>query len=287
MNTEMKPITIILKVRLTIVALLVLLSSSTTQAASPVSVKVYAQHVGSKVVYYYRVINNGTESISSIWIGHDNKNDRDNNNDAWELSELPAGWDFDAGIPPSSATSPPGWRVYVINSEESEVHAVAWAVIDDNSPRISPSQTLAGMSVTLDKTDDRYRTGHARVKFSGQYPITVPLEPDDTTPPTLTLTVSPARLQARAGTRVTVAATIRVQDDYDPAPEIRLASITANEPLATGDIGGAVMGTDDRQFQLRDVKVPKGSAGHIYTITYSATDASGNKATAMATVSVK
>ena len=82
-------------------------------------------------------------------------------------------------------------------------------------------------------------------------------------------------------------ATLKVQDDYDPAPEIRLESITANEPLGVGDIAGAILGTDDRQFQLRDVKVPRGSAGRIYTITYSATDASGNKAIATATVGVK
>jgi hypothetical protein len=260
---------------------------SLAQAAPPVSVKVYGQHVGAKVIYNYRVINTGAESISSVWIGHDNKSDRDVNNDVWELSELPSGWDFYAGIPASSVSTPSGWRAYVITLEESAVHAVAWEVIDDNSPRIAPGQTLTGMSVVLDKADDRYRTGHAHVKFSGQYPISVPLEPDDTISPNLTMTVSPTRLQATAGTLVTVTATLTIQDDYDPAPEIKLESITANEPLSVGDISGATFGTDDRQFQLRDVKVTAGTTGRIYTVTYSATDASGNKATASATVSVK
>lgn len=286
----MKPFITFLKKRLAITVFLVMISSmfSLVQAASPVSVKVYAQHVGARVIYYYRVINTGTEGISSVWIGHDNKNDRDYSNDVWELSELPVGWDFYAGIPASSATSPLGWRVYVINPEESEVHAVAWVVVDDNSPRIAPGQTLSGMTVSLDKADDRYRTGHAHVGFSsGQYPITVPLELDDTTPPILTVSVKPTRLQVSAGKLVTINATVAVKDDYDPAPAIKLESITANEPLAAGDIAGATLGTDDRQFQLRDVKIPKGATGRIYTITYSATDASGNKAVASATVSVK
>jgi hypothetical protein len=111
--------------------------------------------------------------------------------------------------------------------------------------------------------------------------------PKDTIPPTLTLTVKPTRLQVSAGKLVTVTATVTVKDDVDSAPTIKLESITANEPLAAGDISGAALGTDDRQFQLRDVKVPSGKAGRIYTITYSATDASGNKAMASATVSAK
>jgi hypothetical protein len=111
--------------------------------------------------------------------------------------------------------------------------------------------------------------------------------PKDTIPPTLTLTVKPTRLQATAGKLVTITATVTAKDDVDPAPTIKLESITANEPLAAGDVSGAALGTDDRQFQLRDVKVPRGAVGRIYSITYSATDASGNKAMASATVSAK
>ena len=95
------------------------------------------------------------------------------------------------------------------------------------------------------------------------------------------------RLQVTAGRLATVTATVTATDDYDTQPEIKLESITANEPLAAGDITGAALGTNDRQFQLRDVKVPSGTTGRIYTITYSATDGTGNKAMASATVSVK
>jgi hypothetical protein len=101
------------------------------------------------------------------------------------------------------------------------------------------------------------------------------------------VTVKPTRLTALLGRLVKVTATVTVKDDVDPAPAVRLESITANEPFPALDVKDALIGTDDRRFQLRDVKVPAGTAGRVYTVTYSATDASGNKAVASATVKVK
>ena len=87
-------------------------------------------------------------------------------------------------------------------------------------------------------------------------------------------------------------ATIVTSDTCDASPAIRLVSITSNEPdngLGDGDkpqdIQGAAFGTDDRQFLLRSERSGGGS-GRIYTITYSATDASGNVTTRQATVTV-
>ena len=77
-----------------------------------------------------------------------------------------------------------------------------------------------------------------------------------------------------------------MKDDYDPQPEIKLESITANEVLEKEDIKGALIGTDDRQFQLKAEREGKNKAGRIYTVTYSATDGSGNKSIASATVTV-
>lgn len=274
------------KMRQVWIILPLLVSAPIAQAAAPVSVKVYGQHIGSRVIYNYRVTNNGTESISSAWIGHDNKNDRDVSNDVWELSELPSGWDFYAGIPPGSATSPPGWRAYVITQEESDVLAIAWGVIDDNSPRLLSGQTLTGMSITLDKSDDRYWSSHAAVKFSDQYRITVPLEKLDTTPPVLSVTASPAMFWPPNNKLVPVTVTVSAKDDYDPQPEIKLESITANEVLAPGDIHGAVLGTDDRSFSLMATRSGTNLAGRIYIITYSATDGTGNKSIATTIVTV-
>jgi hypothetical protein len=77
-----------------------------------------------------------------------------------------------------------------------------------------------------------------------------------------------------------------VSDDLDPNPDLRLASIICNDDcVAADDIGGAELGTDDREFELRAERTG-GGTGRTYTITYSATDASGNSTVAAATVLV-
>jgi len=246
------------------------------QSVPDVKVGVYAQHVGGKLVYHYRTINNSSDSIASMRIGYDPKND------VWELFELPAEWDSILGIPPANATSPLGWRVYVITPEETETHAITWRVIDNNSPRILPGQTLNGMSVTLDKADINYLTAHAVINTT----LTVPLERLDTTPPTLTITPTPATLWPPNNKLVPITTAITVKDDYDPQPEIKLESITSSEMLGAGEIQDAQLGTDDRSFYLAATREGNNMAGRIYTLTYSATDGSGNKATASTTVTV-
>ena len=266
--------------RLIGLASLMLASIGVAMAQPPVNVGVYAQHYGGKVVYHYRVTNNSQDNIAAVWIGNDTQNDANNYNDVWELLELPSGWDFDTGIPPASATSPPGWRVYMITPEEIPENAVAWEVIDDNSPRLLPGQTLTGMSVTLDKADTNYLTAHAVINTT----LTVPLQRLDTTPPSLTVRLRPATLWPPDSKRWPITATLTVKDDYDPAPEIKLESITATETLTVYDIQNAQLGTDDRSFSLAAKRTRNNLVGVIYTVTYSATDASGNKATASATV---
>ena len=114
----------------------------------------------------------------------------------------------------------------------------------------------------------------------------------DTTAPQLTLSVSPTRMTPPNHKLVLVTATLAASDICDANPAIRLVSITSNEPdngLGDGDvpndIQGAVLGTDDRQFLLRRERGGTGS-GRVYTITYSATDASGNQTLRQATVTV-
>ena len=289
METIMKPL-IIFMFRLTSLASLAFSTVGIAIAQPPVNVGVYAQHYGGKLVYHYRVVNNSPDKINVVRIGYDSKNDNDNYNDVWELLETPSGWSFDTGIPPASATSPLGWRVYVITLEESELLGVNWATIDNNSPELLPGQTLTGMSVTLDKADTNYLTSHADIHFSGkhQYPttLTVPIERIDTTPPTLLVTLNPSTLWPPNEKSMPITATFMLRDDYDPTPEIKLESITANELLEAEDIRDASFFTDDRSFKLRAEREGKNKAGRIYMVTYSATDASGNQATASASVTV-
>lgn len=86
---------------------------------------------------------------------------------------------------------------------------------------------------------------------------------------------------------VTITATIAVSDNADPSPVITLVSITTGEGKhAKGeDVQGAAPGTDDRTFSLRAERGERG-AERVYTITYRATDRSGNTADTIAHVTV-
>ena len=88
---------------------------------------------------------------------------------------------------------------------------------------------------------------------------------------------------------------LQVTDECDSNPDVKLVSITSNEPqsnfLGAGDKGpdiqGALLGTDDRIFSLRAERATGGTnTGRIYTITYEVSDASGNVTTVTATVKV-
>ncbi len=251
-----------------------------------VAVGVYAQHSGGKVVYHYRIVNNSQQSINAVEIGRNNKNDGDPNDGVNELLELPSGWNAKLGIPSTSTTSPTGWRVSVIAPEENQSHAIAWETLNDRSPKIFAGQTLNKMSVALEAADNNYMTGHAVVTFSDGTPknLTVPLERLDNTPPSLSVTLSPNMVPSQGNKLVAINASFAVKDDYDHLPEIRLESITANEPLEADDVSDASIGLDDRYLKLRATS--KSPSGRIYTVTYSATDASGNQTTASATVTV-
>lgn len=113
----------------------------------------------------------------------------------------------------------------------------------------------------------------------------------DTTPPTLQVSVSPTNLWPANHKLVSITATVATSDVCDPHPAVQLVSITSNDPNTNaGDIqaagGGPVaFGTDVRSFSLRADRGPK-NAPRVYTITYQAKDASGNATTASAQVSV-
>lgn len=269
------------KIQLICLTCLAIGACNTALAQRPV-VSVYGIHYGGKVQYHYRLVNNGPYEISSVWIGHDARNV---DNDVYELKSEPSG-KVDPGIPAASVTSPPGWEAIDISPEETLEHAIKWHVANANTPRLPIGQTLNGMSITLDETDSSYVTSHATIHYSNRPStddVTVPLQLLDITPPTLTVTLNPNILRPNEKL-VPITATITVKDDYDPAPEIRLESITPSELAEPGDIRDASLGTDDRQFLLKAER--EGKAGRVYTVIYSATDASGNKAIATATVTV-
>ena len=115
---------------------------------------------------------------------------------------------------------------------------------------------------------------------------------EDTTPPLLSLSVSPTVLWPPNHKLVGITATLLASDVCDPDPAIQLVSITSDEPddgkgdgATSNDIQGAAFGTDDRAFQLRSER-QGGGDGREYRITYQASDGSANTTTAEAVVSV-
>jgi virginiamycin B lyase len=116
----------------------------------------------------------------------------------------------------------------------------------------------------------------------------------DTTPPTLSVSVSPSVLWPPDHKYVTVQATVTATDDSGASPTIELVSVTSNEPDNGFDDGDTVNDilinpanshAYPDTFRLRAERAST-AAGRKYTVTYKATDASGNSRTAADTVIV-
>jgi hypothetical protein len=137
---------------------------------------------------------------------------------------------------------------------------------------------LGATTVTCSSTDNDGNT------TSTTFAVTVV----DTTPPTLSVSPTPHMLWPPNHKLVTVQVTASVADIADPNPVVTLLSATSNEPdsgLDSEDIPNDIGIINDQTFQLRAERSDQGN-GRIYTITYEATDASGNSTTATATVTV-
>ena len=258
----------------------------------PVVVKTYGQHIGGNIVYQHQMTNNGSRDVVDVAIGLDTNQVSPNlpyDRLHGELNfVMPAGSEMcHPRINPALISGPTGWTAQIIQIEHSGCY-LQWDSPGYPQPAIQPGQTMR-FSITVPKYFEAYLTGHFSAGYAdGKDPwyYNGVMEKLDVTPPTLTVTLSPNTLWPPNDKLVSITAAITVKDDYDPSPEIKLESITANETLADGDIQDAQLGTDDRSFSLVAKRAGTNQAGRIYTVTYSATDASGNKATASATVTV-
>jgi hypothetical protein len=293
-------------------ALAIILASPLSYAQDPVTVTALAVHSAGSIQYTYQVSNHtSARNIYTLSIG--NRGDKSDDpatqaNEQPELSVYPTdsywekqpdeGDSHDVSLRMGGIfTSPYGWNAHILEYEQTRwpgiesKFSIGWNLDESNTktfPVIYPSQTFR-YSVTVPQRDPLYLNGHFTVGFDdnekpGTY--TGPIVPIDTTPPTLSVTLNPATLWPPNDKLVSITASLTVKDDYDPEPEIKLESITASETLADGDIQDAQFSTDDRSFSLVAKHVGTNQAGRIYTVTYSATDASGNKTTASATVIV-
>lgn len=258
----------------------------------PVVVKTYGQHIGGNIVYHHQVTNNGSRNVVGIAIGLDTDDQGSNQPATREQGELnrvmPVGLkSLDRGINPASISGPVGWTAEIIQIEHTGRY-LQWRRPRSPQLPLQPGQTMR-ISVTVPKYFEAYLTGH----FSAGFPVDEgpryyngAMEKLDTTPPSLTVSLSPNTLWPPNDKLVPITATITVKDDYDPEPEIKLESITSSETLADGDIEDAQLGTDDRSFSLVAKRAGSNQAGRTYTVTYLATDGSGNQTKVNATVTV-
>jgi len=301
---------------------LILLSNTATSLEiedepPTVKVDVFAKHKGNRIEYNYRVINDLPETIDSVIIGGYIEQGEMTNADVresieakelveavelieaeesieadelinvWELLELPSGWHPKLGIPSASSDSPMGWRISLSSSEDGEAHAIVWKARNDRSPLLLGGHRLGRMRVSLDQSDNSYLNSYATVHFTDREPatLTVPINQLDDIPPALIVSMVPDTLRSPEGKLMPVNTVFTVKYDYfDQLPAIKLESITANEMLGYGDITDASFGIDDRYIKLRAHH--NDTADRIYTVIYSATDASGNQTLASATVTV-
>ncbi len=150
--------------------------------------------------------------------------------------------------------------------------------------------------IALDYNVDFKSANHIVTLYdSGPYrssdhdPLVVGLNLDQT-PPTLSVSVSPNVLAPPNHKYITVNATVSLSDNVDPSPVLTLVSVTSNEPdnapgPEDGNTTNDIVIVDNLTFKLRAERSDTG-IGRLYTITYQATDASGNTVQVAVTVTV-
>ncbi len=297
-----------------LVCLAGLAQAQTPAPATGIRVLVYGIHYGGSIVYNYKVINNGDTPFNNFTIG--SEFDSTENSEFPQLLRRPIGWTYgekgavgrEIILAPGSTNQPPNWKPWMYGHQDTYLCYLEWHAPrgpGDVSNAIRPGQTLSGFSVTIPLADsklilplvtglpvptgpdEKYLNGNFKVGYRSAnkfQEVWGTLEREDITPPTLTVTLSPSILHPNKKL-VPITASISVKDDYDTAPDIKLESITSNEILDKDDIKG-IQYADIRQFQLKAEHKEGNKAGRIYTVTYSATDGTGNKTTASATVTV-
>jgi hypothetical protein len=184
-----------------------------------------------------------------------------------------------------SITAPADVEVECESHDGNDVD-LGMAVANDNcdaSPAISNDAPalfpLGDTVVTWTATDDA----------SNQDTDTQTVTVIDTTPPEISVSVSPDALWPPNHKQVEITPTVVATDVCDPDPQVHLVSITSNEPdedqRGDGHTSGDVSIADDFAFALRAERKGDGS-GRVYTIVYEAEDQSGNTAQGEATVVV-
>lgn len=236
-----------------------------------VRVRVHAEHVAGRVIYHYQIENRGRTDLRQITLGCDC---RPADHAATPLlGVVPVGArygesgrvDTEPMLPAELVRTPPGWQAHAHRPPGADKYWLEWHALGARG--LAPGQVAKGFSVALPRSDRAFLIGRYAIPERATVGI---LEPLDATPPRLTLKldeVVPQRTEQTVRVRVVATAS----DDYDPAPRLALESFVPADDTAAG-VRWSGSGTPSRPLR--------------YTVTYSATDASGNTARASIKITV-
>ena len=278
-------------------------------AGVPIKINAWGIHHGGQIVYRYQIENNSASIITQVHIGL-NSPGKELPGPPWSLN-----LDYtDIPVPLDAAYCKPFYAMdctiavfqfdympepktkIMMQSIESSMNPPPKVLSGAAYIRPGSLSSIAELYISPAYQSPGYLTSYGEVFLldnNTKNPdgkivtsVEIPFTKVDITPPTLTVSATPAALWPPNNKLVDVAVSVAVKDDYDPQPEIKLESIISNDSAAATDIAGANFDTDDRQFTLRASRAGNNQAGRIYTVTYSATDGSGNKSTTSAIVTV-
>jgi hypothetical protein len=194
---------------------------------------------------------------------------------------------------PPVANAGPDQKVQQNSPQGANVTLNGLGSSDPNNDTLSYFWTWNGGNASGAVVTKLFPAGNTTVTLrvtDGQFNATdtVNIVVEDTTPPQLSVVVSPSILWSPNHQSVEVKVNANASDLVDPSPKITLVSVKSNEPdngVGDGNTTGDIVIINDFTFNLNAERSGTGS-GRIYTITYRATDAAGNTATASATVTV-
>jgi hypothetical protein len=281
--------------------LLTSLCATTADAAVPIQIKAYGIHFGGQVVYRYQVQNNSASTIYQVELGLQTEMNGPEELPGLPWSNNPTYFNADAAVMlPLNECKPFVGMDCFMSVIQFESMIKPRAVIHMSGAESSPQyimgmedikagtvSSVAELYVPAAHQSTGYLTATGRVSLLDNLPknldgsfitsVDVPFTKLDTTPPVLSVTLNPATItSAQRGQMIPVTATITVKDDYDPAPEIKLEYVKVLG-AANPTVGGAVIGTDSRRFQISVPAANPSNTLSWYAFLFSATDASGNK----------
>ncbi len=285
------PVTVALR---TIIPLLTMFVTEPAESAdAPVRILAHATHQNGEVVYQYEIINRADSGINVTELHIGERSMSTDSPTTYFYSPAPTTPEEIGGFlldirPHTSVVqmvAPSGWYIDTYGDTGEWLPNDPIAISVGPRPTLGPGQS-GSVSVRLSgRVDSMIDTYFALSPSGGTGYYGGRVERKDLSAPELTAKMSPDSVSKASGATIKVQAILTATDDYDPKPEIKLESIAASVPVSPSEIKDATFGADDRLFML---PVKKDSTGKpvVYTITYSATDGTGNKATQSATVTL-